>query len=200
MQIGIVLNISNRNISRSHQMKRIRTLWLFIFSITLIIPFTGFSQNMNATDSIQTKLKETARKIMTSAGTCTLITVDENNRPRAREMDAFPVENDFTVWFGTNSNSRKVQQIKNNTWVTLYYLDTDRSGYVMIYGKGQIVDDVAEKENRWKTSWEAFYPNREENYTLIKVIPEWMEVLSEKYGISSNPSTWEPPKIYFKMK
>ena len=115
-------------------------------------------------------------------------------------MDPFSPEPDFSVWFGTNSKSRKVEQIKKNDAVSIYYLDSDRSGYVLIYGKAELVNDASEKEKHWKTAWEAFYPNRDENYTLIKVIPEWMEVLSDKHGVANNPITWEPPKVYFNLE
>ncbi|MBE0652182.1 MAG: pyridoxamine 5'-phosphate oxidase family protein, partial [Bacteroidales bacterium] len=115
-------------------------------------------------------------------------------------MDPFLPESDFTVWFGTNPKSRKVDQIKNDPGVTLYYLDSDASGYVMIHGTAQIVNDQQEKENRWKAEWEAFYPNKTEDYLLIKVSPEWMEVISYAYGIVGDPETWEPPIVVFDSK
>ena len=112
-------------------------------------------------------------------------------------MDAFPPENDFTVWFGTNPKSRKVEQIKNDARVTLYYLENDGSGYVMIYGKAQLIDELQEKEKYWKVEWEAFYPNYPDDFLLIKVSPEWMEVVSYAYGIIGDTVTWEPPAIKF---
>lgn len=136
-------------------------------------------------------------EIMSAAGTCTLITLDQEGRPRARVMDAFLPEDDFTVWFGTNPKSRKVAQIKNDPRVTLFYLDQDASGYVMIHGQAQIVDDPIEKQERWKDEWEAFYQNREEAYLLIKVTPEWMEVISNTRNIVGDPLSWEPQKIIF---
>ena len=96
---------------------------------------------------------------MNSAGTCALITLDEEGRPRVRAMDAFPPENDFTVWFGTNPKSRKVNQIKNDPRVTLYYLENDGSGYVMIYGKAQLVDELRKKKNIGKLNGRLFTPN-----------------------------------------
>lgn len=138
-----------------------------------------------------------AREIMSAAGTCTLITLDQEGRPRARVMDAFLPEDDFTVWLGTNSKSRKVTQIKNDPRVTLFYLDQDASGYVMIHGQAQIVDDPIEKQERWKEEWEAFYQNKEEAYLLIKVTPEWMEVISNTRNIVGDPLSWEPQKVLF---
>ena len=164
------------------------------------MPSTGFNQIIKLQDSINNKLKKAAREIMTSAGTCALITIDQEGRPRVRVMDPFVPESDFTVWLGTNTNSRKVDQIKKDPKVTLYYLDIDGSGYVMIHGTAQIVIDQEEKEKRWKVEWEAFYPNKTEDYLLIKVSPEWLEVISYTRGIAGDPTTWEPPTVLFDSK
>jgi len=168
--------------------------------ILLALPFSGLSQNTEQRDASDEKLINAAREIMAAAGTCALITLDEKNLPRVRIMDPFPPESDFTVWFGTNAKSRKAAQIENNSNVTLYYVDSDSSGYVMIQGMAQLVDDPKEKENRWKTEWEAFYPDRPEGYLLIKVSPTWMEVISYKHGIMGDPVTWQAPAVQFESK
>lgn len=178
----------------------------FRLSIHLMLPFflfmpiKGISQLMEPTDSLNSELLIAAREVMTSAGTCALITLDQEGRPRVREMDPFLPESDFTVWFGTNPRSRKVAQIKMDPRVTLYYPDTDGSGYVMIHGTAQLVNDEKEKENRWKVEWEPFYPDKPEDYLLIKVTPEWMEVISYTNGILGDPTTWEPPIVKFDAK
>ena len=178
-------------------MKTLRKSIYVIFTILLLIPFTGFNQNIEPIDSTNNKLISAAREIMNAAGTCALITLDEEGRPRVRAMDPFTPESDLTVWFGTNSKSRKVNQINKDARVTLYYLDSDASGYVMIHGIAQLVDDQKEKENRWKDEWEAFYPNKKEGYLLIKVSPIWMEVSSSTRGIVGDTITWQPPIVLF---
>ncbi len=178
-------------------MNHIRKITCIIFPILLLIPFRSFSQNIEQKDSSYNKLISAAREIIAEAGTCALITLDEKDLPMVRLMDPFIPENDFTVWFGTNPKSRKVKQIRNNPNVTLYYVDSDASGYVVIHGIAQLVDDQREKEKRWKVEWEAFYPNKTEDYLLIKVSPEWMEVLSYTRGIVGEPTTWEVPVVLF---
>jgi general stress protein 26 len=177
-----------------------KTLSLFIYALLpmlILVPFTSSGQTAALNDSIKIKYLSSAKEIMTSAGTCALITVDDESRPRVRTMDPFPPENDFTVWFGTNPGSRKVDQIKKNPKVTLYYLANGDSGYVMIQGNAEIVDNPSEKEKYWKTEWEAFYPNKQEAYLLIKVTPVWLEVISYAHGIVGDSATWEPPTVYF---
>ncbi|MCP4460011.1 MAG: pyridoxamine 5'-phosphate oxidase family protein [Cytophagales bacterium] len=168
--------------------------------ILLFVPFKVVGQNELANDSSRIGLISAAREIMTKAGTCALITLDEEGRPRVRVMDPFLPESDLTVWFGTNPKSRKVNQIKNDPRVTLYYLDNSESGYVMIHGVAQLVDDPLEKKVRWKEEWTAFYPNKSENYLLIKVSPSWMELVSYRHGILGDTVTWQPPKVIFDNK
>ena len=93
-------------------MKKINKPVYLIFTIFLLIPSLGFNQNSENLDSANNKLMNTAREIMTSAETCALITLDYEGLPRVRAMDPFLPESDFTVWFGTNAKSRKVDQIK----------------------------------------------------------------------------------------
>ncbi|MBT8260718.1 MAG: pyridoxamine 5'-phosphate oxidase family protein [Flavobacteriaceae bacterium] len=178
-------------------MNQFTKLFLNTLLILIIIPTTTFSQNIDQNDSAEEKLIIAAEEIMKEAGTCVLITLDKYSNPMVRIMDPFLPESDFTVWFGTTSKSRKVQQIKNNPTVTLYYQDSDDSGYVVIHGNAQIVNDKKEKEKRWKESWEDFYPNDREGYTLIKVSPKWMEILSTTRGILGDPITWKTPTVIF---
>lgn len=178
-------------------MKALFKWYYLVFLILLSIPISAYSQDTITRDSSDMKLINVAREIMISAGNCALITLDDAGRSRARSMDPFIPESDLTVWFGTTKKSRKVNQIRNDPRVSLYYYDNDASGYVMIQGVAQLVDDPGEKEKRWKTKWEAYYPNKTEDYILIKVSPEWFEVVSYAHGVVSDKATWEPPIVIF---
>jgi len=162
-----------------------------------LISVLGISQNKVSSHSVNLKLLVAAREIMIDAGTCALITLDDEGKSRARTMDALIPEDDFTVWFGTNSSSRKVAQIKNDPRVTLYYFDTKTQGYVVIAGIAQLITDSTLKEKYWKEEWEAFYPNKQKDFMLIKVSPQWLEILSPAHGIYNNPVTWQPPVVIF---
>jgi general stress protein 26 len=188
------------DVLKNKNMKKINKAIYLIFTLIFLIPSMGLAQDMEESDSLNNKVLIVAREIMTNTKTSALITLDDEGRPRVRAMDSFLPESDFTVWFGTNPKSRKVEQIKKDPRVTLYYLESNNSGYVMIHGKAQIVNDPKEKEKRWKDEWEAFYPNKSEDYILIRVTPEWMEVSSYAYGLQGDPITWEPSSVKFKSK
>jgi general stress protein 26 len=180
-------------------MKYLSKITFIFLTITLLSPIKNFCQNTEHASYSNDQLIEAARDIISTTTTCALITMNDSI-PMARAMDPFPPESDFTVWFGTNPKSRKVNQIKKNPNVTLYYSDKDTPGYVVIHGIAQLVNDQAEKEKRWKDAWKAFYPDKNESYLLIKVSPEWMEVISYKHGIIGDISTWQPPSVIFDSK
>lgn len=163
----------------------------------LSLPFLVMGQEIAISDSLEQRIKSVAHELMVEAGTCALISLDTDGRPRVRTMSPFRPEEDFVVWFGTNPHSRKVEQIKEDPRVTLYYTAKDETGYVMIHGRAELVNDPDEKQKYWKKEWEAFYPNRGEAYLLIKVTPEWMEVISETYGILGDEKSWTPQLIRF---
>jgi general stress protein 26 len=166
--------------------------------ILISLPFSGFSQlTEQGSANADQHLIAAAKEIMNSEGSCALISIDDEGIPRVRAMDPFAPEEDLTVWFGTNSRSRKVDQLKKDPRVTLYYLDEDASGYVIVQGVARLVNDTKEKDKRWKVEWEAFYSDKTKDYLLIEVTPIWMEVLSPPRGISADPVTWQPPIVNF---
>jgi predicted alpha/beta superfamily hydrolase/general stress protein 26 len=143
------------------------------------------------------RILEVAREIMAAARYPSLITQDELGRTHARPMDAFLPDDDFAVWMGTNPITRKVEQIRKEPRVTLYYFDPESLGYVTLVGTARIVDDPAAEARRWKDGWEAFYPDRENGFALIEVVPEWIEVVSETRGLAGDPTSWRPPRVRF---
>lgn len=131
-------------------------------------------------------LLKVAQTIIDSAQSRTLITVDENGKPQARTMSPFPPEEGMVIYLGTNPRSRKVKQINNNPNVMVFYYDTKGFGYVSVAGKARIVDDPEMRALYWKESWTRFYPDPENDYVLIEVTPERLEICSFKYKLFWN--------------
>lgn len=174
---------------------RRNVLFLLLWVVTPVLAGTG--QEKAAEKLSRSHLLNSAREIMQTARYCALITLDASGQPQARAMDAFPPEEDMGVWFGTNPKSRKVQQIRKDPRVTLYYYDSQGPGYVTITGEASVVDDSLETATRWKEGWEAFYPNRETGYVLVKVMPERLEIVSYKHNITGDAQTWLPAFVGF---
>jgi general stress protein 26 len=169
-----------------------------IFVFLLITIHSEFLFSQKNPEVSRQELLNAAREIMLSSKKCALITQDEQGVPQVRTMDPFSPEADFTVWLATNPKSRKVEQIKNNSSVTLYYPDKKDKGYVVIHGTAKLVNDQKEKDTRWKTEWKNFYPNQTDQYLLIKVTPHYLELINYNHGLSGDPTTWQPVRVDFK--
>jgi general stress protein 26 len=139
-----------------------------------------------------------AREVIAAARYATLSTVDDlNGYPQARVVDPFVPESDFTIWIGTNAETRKVQQIRLNPRVALLYFDAAKQHYVSITGVASLVRDPAEKSRRFKPEWKAFYKNdgAGDDYVLIKITPSRLEIVADSLGMKSDPVTWRPVTI-----
>ena len=134
---------------------------------------------------------------MHAARFCALITIDSTGSPDVRTMDPFEPDENMVIWLGTNRNSRKVREIRNNPKVNLFYTKNKGFGYVSIKGIAKLVDDKAKKSVLWKEEWKNFYDQHKENYILIKVIPEKLELLNYKKGIKGDKRTWKTPAVEF---
>jgi general stress protein 26 len=172
-----------------------------IFSIIIaafIFPYMLHAQNENITEKIsRDSLLKVANIIIDSARCRVLVSVDKEGRPHAREMDPFPPEEGMVIWFGTNPNTRKVQQIKDNPNVAVFYYETKGLSYVSINGKAELVNDPAEKAKHWKDYWKRYYPDRDKDMILIKVVPERLEVVSYKYKIFWQSHSFLPQYMEF---
>lgn len=139
-----------------------------------------------------------ARQVIAAARYATFATIDEvGGYPHSRVVDPFEPEADFTIWIGTNAETRKVREIARNPRVSLLYFDAPREHYVSITGVATLVRDAGEKARRFKPEWKAFYRNGSagDDYVLIKVAPTRLEIVAESLGMKSDPATWRPLTI-----
>jgi general stress protein 26 len=179
--------------SMNSVLRWVRALATALVILGLVAP-AARAQEAPARDT----LLAAAREIMEAARYCGLVTFDESGQPRVRTMDPFLPDDDWSIWMGTNRESRKVRDIEGDPRVTLYYYSLDHVGYVTLYGSAVLVDDPDEKTSHWKEEWEALYPDREAQYLLIHVIPTRLELINYSRGIGGDPETWEPPSVNFR--
>ena len=178
-------------------MKKLCRFFVFLTTIfTVSSVMAQENQNFVFQKLSRDSLLTLSRTIIDSAQCRILITVDENGKPQARTMSPFPPEENMIIWLGTNPRSRKVQQIKNNPNVMVYYYDTKGASYVSVAGHARIVNDPEKIAHYWKEGWTRFYPDPEKDYTLIEVTPERLEIVSFKYNLLWD-STAKPHFVEF---
>jgi len=137
-----------------------------------------------------------AREIINSTKYCALITVDSTGEAHARTMEVYKPEDDFVIWFGTNTKSRKIQEIKKNPKLTVYYADIEGNGYVTVFGKAEIVSSNYEISRHWKEKWNNYFTDKKD-FVLIKIIPTSLEIISYLHGLNGDKETWQAVRYKF---
>ncbi|MEE4301440.1 MAG: pyridoxamine 5'-phosphate oxidase family protein [Pseudomonadales bacterium] len=135
-----------------------------------------------------------ARAIMASDPTPTLISLDARGHPRARTVQVSEPDAGFVLWIATRPNTRKVEQLRSDARVTLHYADDDAGAYLSVMGRATLHDDpatIAAHTFHAAADLAAFWPDYPEDYLLIRVTPDWIEVLGA--GAEADPETWRPP-------
>jgi len=169
---------------------------LFLLSTLMAgLPVGACTRDLRSADP--SPLERAARELIAGAKYAALITLGPDGHPQARTVENLPPEADFSVWFATTPRTRKVEEIRRDPRVTLYWFDPERLGYVTLIGLASIVTDSAERARHWQPGWEAFYPDRERDYLLIRVQPLRLEVVSPAHGITGDSLSWRPPALEF---
>jgi len=168
-----------------------------LLAIMTLLPLNIFAQKNQESAFNRDTLISAAKKLMTEARYCALITLDKSGNPQVRTMDPFSPEEDMVIWLGTNSESRKVKEIDNDSRVSLYYEAPDASGYVVLKGRASLVNDPQQKHIHWKPEWENFYSAQKSEYLLIKVVPDRLEIIDYRHGIVSKSKKWTVPYVDF---
>jgi general stress protein 26 len=169
------------------------------FALLLTLALPSAAQTPPAPAPSRADIVAGARDIIQKARYATLVTIGLDGHPQARIVDPMTTDTDFITWIATNPLTRKVNEIRRNPRVTLLYFDAASSGYVTIIGRAALVTDAAEKAKHWKEEWSPFYETRDgkKEFTLIRLTPARLEVVSPSRGLVGDPKTWLPLSISF---
>ena len=125
---------------------------------------------------------------------CFLISNGGNGWSSARFVEPIVESNFSAIWIGTSPKLRKVQEIQDNSKVTLAFGHVQERANVVIYGEAYVESDIALRKKYWKSEWRLFFPNGPtgDDYVLIKVQPLRMEVMSFHRNVILEPFGLKP--------
>jgi general stress protein 26 len=138
---------------------------------------------------------DVAQQTIAAAGCASLITMDESGHPSSRAVAAFPPDANFArVVIGTHPDSRKNVHVLKDPRVLMSYVDNSNRGYVTVIGKAHIDDKSEERKTYWVDRFSAFFPGGPDSdeYQLMIVVPERLEVRSFGLKVAEEPTHWSP--------
>lgn len=82
----------------------------------------------------------------------------------------------LTIYFTTNTSSRKVRQLRENNKVCLYFVLPKKFKGVSAIGTIEEVTDQTVKEDFWQTGWFIYYHKgpTDPDYTILKFTTKFM--------------------------
>jgi general stress protein 26 len=135
-----------------------------------------------------------ARKTIDKVRISWALTESENERS-IRPMGHLPHvqgEDDWTIWFLTSGDSRKIADLRHDQRTTLVFQHDADDAYVTLSGLSVLVEDPSEIKARWKERYNVFFPTEVDRTRSIffRLVADQAElwvrgVTPEPFGIST---------------
>lgn len=103
-----------------------------------------------------------------------MFSTQDNGSIFSRPIAIADVDLDNNVWFFTDINSSKVDDIINNKNVNFSFNNESENEYVSLSGKAEIIQNATLIEEKWSYLMKVWFPKGKESerLTLIKVTPQ----------------------------
>ena len=132
--------------------------------------------------------KKLSLELMETSKAAYLTTIDSEGFPITRAMfnlrnkEQFPEfseffsnqKNKFAIYISTNTSSSKIDHIKKNPKIAVYFCDPEDFKGVMFGGEVEIIEDMDIKRKIWLDWWTRYYLEglEDPDYALLRLIPK----------------------------
>jgi general stress protein 26 len=98
----------------------------------------------------------------------------EDGLPWIKAMLKMETEELKTVWFSTNTSSRRVAQFLRDPRASVYFVDFSDWMGLMLLGKMDVLTDRESRERIWREGYERYYPLGldDPDYTVLRFTAE----------------------------
>lgn len=141
---------------------------------------------------IDSEIKNNLLSVIKSCDTVQFCSFGLNSYPETRtianKINKESKSNELELYFITNINSHKIEQIRKNNNICLYYFNQDTRKALTLFGIATEVIDKKTKDTFWNDTWKMYgFQNKDDkNYTVIKVTPKiykyYVGQMNEKTG------------------
>ncbi|WMJ72639.1 pyridoxamine 5'-phosphate oxidase family protein [Cytophagaceae bacterium ABcell3] len=100
-----------------------------------------------------------------------LTTIDNDGMLRSRPMSLSKMEDEGVMWFFTQANAPKTEEIEHDGHVNINFMDRDSETYISVSGHAATIKDQNKIEELWSPVLKAWFPKgkEDENIALIRV-------------------------------
>jgi general stress protein 26 len=125
---------------------------------------------MKKADAIQK-----AQALANAAQIAMLGTNGDDGYPNIKAMIKMENEGLKTIWFSTNTSSKRIGQLERDPKACVYFVDFENWMGLMLVGKVEILQDPNSRERLWREAYERYYPQgvNDPDYSVLRFTAEW---------------------------
>ena len=122
-----------------------------------------------------TEAMEAALALINRATIAMLGNNGDQGYPHIKAMLKMENEGLRTVWFSTNTSSKRVSQLAQNPKACVYFVDFDQWMGLMLVGDVEVLQDAESKQRLWREGYERYYPSgvTDPDYSVFRFTAQW---------------------------
>ncbi len=99
----------------------------------------------------------------------------DDGYPNIKAMIKMENEGLKTVWFSTNTSSKRVTQLNRDSKVCVYFVDMDQWKGLMLVGTIEMLQDMVSRQRLWRPGYEKYYPLgvTDPDYSVLRFTAQW---------------------------
>lgn len=111
-----------------------------------------------------------SHKLVESCAIAMLGTNGAEGHPNIKAMIKVEAEGIKTIWFSTNTSSKRVAQLRENPKTCVYFHDEDTFKGLILVGEVELLTDLESRKRLWKDGCEIYYPLgvTDPDYTVLR--------------------------------
>lgn len=138
----------------------------------------GAAQSLNGQQEVQLSREAAVAKsqaLVDSCGIAMLGSTDANGYPNIKAMMKVETEGIKTIWFSTNTSSKRISQFKENPKACVYFHNEPNFQGLLLVGEIEILNDSHSRRRLWKEGWEVYYPLGidDPDYSVLRFTAKW---------------------------
>lgn len=118
---------------------------------------------------------QVALALVNDATLAMLGTNGDDGYPNIKAMIKMEHEGLKTIWFSTNTSSRRVAQILRDSKACVYFVDMSQWKGLMLVGTVEVLQDAESKRRLWHPGDEKYYPLgvTDLDYSVLRFTAQW---------------------------
>lgn len=112
---------------------------------------------------------ETLAKLIKNIQFGMLTTIHDDGNLRSRPMTLQQTEFDGSLWFFTGKLTEVAIDVQSEPRVNVAFADIDKSSYISVTGRAELVEDREKMKELWSPAIKAFFPEGLEDPELVLI-------------------------------